>query len=103
MNFETSQAATILGIIKGMSRKYRHGDAERKLEKVFNHGCDRVAAVQVLPKTRQVLLNGVALSSRERKRVGRLLNLFKGWEAVTVYLGYPEWYFIRDLESCLHK
>lgn len=96
------QARTMMCIVAKMSRKYHLGypiSINLQVNKVFNHGMGSLAFARAVPEHKVLLLNSNLLGKRELERFARLVSLFAGWRIVQVRLGYPEWYFTRDLKS----
>jgi hypothetical protein len=95
------QARTMMRIVTKMSRNYHLGypiSINLQVNKVFNHGMGSLAFARAVPEHKVLLLNSNLLSKRELERFTRLVSLFTGWSIVQVRLGYPEWYFIKDLK-----
>lgn len=96
------QARTMMSIVARMSRNYHLGypiSINLQVNKVFNHGMGSLAFARAVPEHKVLLLNSNLLSRRELGRFTRLVLLFAGWRIVQVRLGYPEWYFTKDLKS----
>lgn len=100
------QARTIMDVSLGMSRNYHMGFPIAyawQINKVFNHGMGSLAFVRAVPEDKVLLINKNLMNKREKARFERMLTLFKGWSLVEVSLGYPEWYFIRDLKDVYNR
>lgn len=100
------QACTLMNIVARMSRNYGLGFPvviNLQVSKVFNHGMGSLAFARAVPEHRVLLLNSIILNKRELERFTRLVTLFGGWRVVQVSLGYPEWYFVKDLKDIYLK
>lgn len=74
-------------------RSYRYGDYGQ-VNKVFNHGMGSLALFQFDEGEKSVYVN-ILQANKSDWRV--LKNLAPDYRPIAVQLGYPDWYFIREL------
>ena len=105
MEKNETQAKTIMEIARKMSKNYRScfPPVPYQISKVFNHGMGSLAFLRAVPEDKVLLINRGLMSKSERARFEKMLEVFKGWRIVEVSLGYPDWYFTRDLRDMYIK
>lgn len=74
-------------------RSYRYGDYGQ-VNKVFNHGMGSLALFQFDGCKKSVYVNTV-LANKSDWQV--LKNFAPSYRPIAVQLGYPDWYFIKEL------
>ena len=88
-------------LIKLRPRVYRYDDLYKsQADKVFNNGMGCLAFVKFLVDEKTVLVNDTLA---DKKDIEILKSNFPEWQIEFVSLGYPDWYFIKNLKSCRGK